>query len=69
MSRWKDMTDMTGRLLTLCNSFSSPELREVCLACVKEMLMLWPNEMLAILMPMLHRAHMNSAEQVMLLIG
>lgn len=43
------MGEMATRLLTLCNSFVPPELRDVCLMCVKEMLMLWPNEMLTIL--------------------
>ena len=38
------MADMTSRLLTLCNSFSSHDLREACLTAVKEMLLLWPNE-------------------------
>ena len=56
------MTDMTSRLLTLCNSFSSHELREICLASVKEMLMLWPNEMLTILVPMFHRSHVAAAD-------
>ena len=49
LARWKDMGEMATRLLTLCNSFVPPELRDVCLMCVKEMLMLWPNEMLTIL--------------------
>ena len=49
LARWKDMGEMATRLLTLCNSFAPPELRDVCLMCVKEMLMLWPNEMLTIL--------------------
>ena len=44
LSRWKDMAEMTSRILSLCNSFSSHELREACLGAVKEMLMLWPNE-------------------------
>ena len=56
------MTDMTSRLLTLCNSFSTSDLREVCLSCVKEMLMLWPNEMLTILVPMFHRAHVSASD-------
>ena len=29
LSRWKDMADMTSRLLTLCNSYSPHDLREV----------------------------------------
>ena len=49
LARWKDMGEMATRLLTLCNSFVPPDLRDVCLMCVKEMLMLWPNEMLTIL--------------------
>ena len=49
LARWKDMGDMGTKLLTLCNSFVPPELRDVCLMCGKEMLMLWPNEMLTIL--------------------
>ena len=44
LAQWKDMADMTSRLLTLCNSFSSHDLREACLTAVKEMLLLWPNE-------------------------
>merc|ERR1719394_2364454 len=54
--------DKTSRLLTLCNSFSDQELREACLAAVKEMLLLWPNEMLTILVPMFHRAHVSAAD-------
>ena len=57
MARWKDMGEVTNRLLTLVNSFSPPELREVCLTSIKEMLMLWPTQMLGILVPILHRAH------------
>ena len=62
LARWKDMADMTSRLLTLCNSFSCHDLREVCLGAVKEMLLLWPNEMLTILVPMFHRAHVSAAD-------
>ena len=62
LSRWKDMGDMANRLLTLVNSFTPPELREVCLLAIKEMLMLWPPEMLNILVPLLHRAHSHAAE-------
>ncbi len=62
LSRWKDMADMTSRLLTLCNSFTPPEVREVCLAAIKEMLMLWPHEMLNILTPALHRAHSSTGD-------
>ena len=60
-TRWKDMGEMTTRLLTLCNSFVPPELKEICIVCVKEMLMLWPTEMLTILVPLLHRAHNSSS--------
>ena len=52
---------MTSRLLTLCNSYTSNEMREVCIMCVKEMLMLWPAEMLKILVPLLHRSHSNAS--------
>merc|ERR1711971_1050107 len=62
LARWKDMGEMATRLLTLCNSFVPPELRDVCLMCVKEMLMLWPNEMLTILVPLLHRSHNSSTD-------
>ncbi|CAB4065741.1 USP34 [Lepeophtheirus salmonis] len=62
LSRWKDMSEMTGRMLTLCNSFNPPDLRNVCLSGIKEMLLLWPTEMLNILVPMLHRAHTNSSD-------
>ena len=61
-SRWKDMSDMASRLLTLCNSYTPHEMREVCVATLKEMLMLWPQEMIAILLPHLHRAHTAAAE-------
>lgn len=36
-------------------------MRDVCINTVKEMLMLWPQEMLNILVPMLHRAHSQAA--------
>jgi len=62
LARWKDMGEMATRLLTLCNSFVPSELRDVCLMCVKEMLMLWPNEMLTILVPLLHRSHNSSTD-------
>jgi ubiquitin carboxyl-terminal hydrolase 34 len=52
---------MTSRLLTLCNSYAPPEMRDVCILTVKEMLLLWPSEMLNILVPLLHRAHSSSA--------
>ncbi len=61
LSRWKDMQDMSGRILTLCNSYTPPELRDICLLSVREMLMLWPGEMINILVPMLHRAHSTSS--------
>ena len=32
-----------------CNSYTPPELRDVCLTVAKEMLMLWPTEMITIL--------------------
>ncbi len=57
LARWKDMGDMTGRILTLCNSFTPPEMREVCFCTIREMLLLWPNEMISILVPLLLRAH------------
>jgi len=69
LSRWKDMADMTSRLLTLCNSFSLHDLREVCLNATKEMLMLWPSEMLSILIPMFHRAHVSAADTESTLLG
>ena len=53
---------MTTRLLTLCNSYVPAELREICLMCVKEMLMLWPTDMLTLLVPLLHRSHNSSTE-------
>ena len=62
ISRWKDMGDMTTRLLTLCNSYVPAELREICLMCVKEMLMLWPTDMLTLLVPLLHRSHNSASE-------
>ena len=51
------MEGFTNRLLTLVNSFSPHDLREVCVSALKELLMLWPNEMLSILVPLLHRYH------------
>ena len=63
------MTDMTSRLLTLCNSFSCYDLREVCLVSAKEMLLLWPQEMLTILVPMFHRAHVSAADTDTTLMG
>ena len=56
------MGDMTTRLLTLCNSYVPAELREICLMCVKEMLMLWPTDMLGLLVPLLHRSHNSASE-------
>ena len=51
-------------LMTTSSAYSilSQELREACLAAVKEMLLLWPNEMLTILVPMFHRAHVSAAD-------
>lgn len=63
------MADMTSRLLTLCNSFFLHDLREVCLNATKEMLMRWPSEMLFILIPMFHRAHMSAADTESTLLG
>jgi ubiquitin carboxyl-terminal hydrolase 34 len=57
------MSDMTSRLLTLVNSYTPMEMRETCLAAVKAMIMLWPTEMLNILVPMLHRAHATAASE------
>ena len=62
LARWKDMGEMTTRLLTLCNSFVPGDLREICIENVKQMLMLWPTEMLTILVPLLHRSHNSSSE-------
>ena len=61
LSRWKDMADITNKLFTLVNSFTPMEMREKCIAAVRQMLMLWPKEMLNILVPMLHRAHVTAA--------
>ena len=61
LSRWKDMADITNKLFTLVNSFTPMEMREKCIAAVRQMLMLWPKEMINILVPMLHRAHVTAA--------
>ena len=61
LSRWKDMADITNKLFTLVNSFTPMEMREKCISAVRQMLMLWPKEMLNILVPMLHRAHVTAA--------
>ena len=63
LSRWKDMADITNKLFTLVNSFTPMEMREKCIAAVRQMLTLWPKEMLNILVPMLHRAHVATAAQ------
>merc|ERR1719273_1940243 len=42
---------MTTRLLTLCNSYVPAE-----------MLMLWPTDMLTLLVPLLHRSHNSASE-------
>lgn len=55
------MSEMAGKMLTLCNSYTPPEMRDVCVNTVKEMLMLWPSEMLNILVPILHRAHSSAS--------
>ena len=60
LSRWKDMADITNKLFTLVNSFTPMEMREKCIAAVRQMLMLWPKEMLNILVPMLHKAHVTA---------
>jgi len=60
---------MTSRLVTLCNSFTPTELKETSLSCLKEMLLLWPSEMLSILVPMFHRSHMSASENDVPLIG
>ena len=60
--RPKKVKSFVPRLLTLCNSFTPLEVREVCLAAVREMLMLWPHEMSNILTPALHRSHSNSGD-------
>ena len=60
LSRWKDMADITNKLFTLVNSFTPMEMREKCIAAVRQMLMLWPKEMINILVPMLHRAHVTA---------
>ncbi len=52
---------MASRMLTLCNSYTPPEMRDVCLSTLKEMLYLWPQEMLNILVPMLHRSHSSAS--------
>ena len=57
LNRWKDMGDMTGKLLTLCNTYTSHEVREIVFLCVKEMILVWPQDMLNILVPFLHRHH------------
>jgi len=69
LSRWKEMGEMTSRLVTLCNSFTPTELKETSLSCLKEMLLLWPSEMLAIMVPMFHRSHISSSESDVSLIG
>jgi len=61
LSRWKDMPETASRLLTLVNTYTPPEMRDTCVVTVREMLLLWPSEMLNILVPLLHRAHSSSA--------
>ena len=52
---WKDMAEMAGRILTLCNSYTPHDMKEMCCISLKEMLMLWPREMLNTIVPLLHR--------------
>ncbi|XP_023337043.1 ubiquitin carboxyl-terminal hydrolase 34 [Eurytemora carolleeae] len=68
-SRWKEMPEMTSRLVTLCNSFTPSELKETSLSCLKEMLLLWPKEMLCHMVPMFHRSHIASSETDSSMIG
>jgi len=53
---------MTSRLLSVCNSFTPAEVRETAIASIKEMLYLWPQDMIAILLQIIYRSHSTAAD-------
>lgn len=53
---------MTSRLLSVCNSFTPSEVRETAIASIKEMLYLWPQDMIAILLQIIYRSHSTTAD-------
>lgn len=62
LSSWKEQPDVVRKLLTLLNSFTPPELRHTCLEVLQEVLLLYPAESLAALVPLLANAHATFQE-------
>ncbi|KFM73090.1 Ubiquitin carboxyl-terminal hydrolase 34, partial [Stegodyphus mimosarum] len=62
LATWKDQPDIMRKLLTLLNSFTPPELRQICIEVLQEMVLLYPNESLSTLVPLLAGCHATFQE-------
>ncbi|CAL1294964.1 unnamed protein product [Larinioides sclopetarius] len=62
LASWKDQPDIMRKLLTLLNSFTPPELRQICIEVLQEMVLLYPNESLSTLVPLLASCHASFQE-------
>ncbi|GFW68785.1 ubiquitin carboxyl-terminal hydrolase 34 [Trichonephila clavipes] len=62
LASWKEQPDIIRKILTLLNSFTPPELRQMCIVVLQEMIILYPNESLNTLVPLLASCHATFQE-------
>nr|XP_042908715.1 ubiquitin carboxyl-terminal hydrolase 34 [Parasteatoda tepidariorum] len=62
LASWKDQPDIMRKLLTLLNSFTPPELRQICIEILREVVLLYPTESLTTLVPLLASCHATFQE-------
>nr|KAG5696977.1 hypothetical protein BaRGS_008439 [Batillaria attramentaria] len=54
---WKERGEVVKKLLTLLNSYTPPEVRQICFDVLKQMVLTLQPEMIALLVPFLSQAH------------
>ncbi|XP_054716891.1 ubiquitin carboxyl-terminal hydrolase 34-like [Uloborus diversus] len=61
-STWKEQPEGMRKILTLLNSYTPPELRQICIEVLQEFVLLYPNESLSTLVPLLASCHATFQE-------
>uniref|UniRef100_T1IPZ0 ubiquitinyl hydrolase 1 n=1 Tax=Strigamia maritima TaxID=126957 RepID=T1IPZ0_STRMM len=59
---WKDRVEAAKKLITLLNSYTPNELRLLCIDILRELIMLYPGEILQTLVPLLTHCHATFQE-------
>ncbi|KAG8184718.1 hypothetical protein JTE90_019322 [Oedothorax gibbosus] len=59
---WKEQPDIMRKLLTLLNSYTPPELRQICIEVLQELILLYPSESLSTLVPLIASCHASFQE-------